>query len=171
MRKISIFFLCLLFVFISVGCKEKDNKSSHSVDIKYFADMGAIPECDYKIGDNLPDDNTIEESGMVILNDQSPAFIMNGAFYLYYDRKDDKPKFQKIAAFDTAFGFENGSITIEISDVLDEQNIEYTEREPDKDELFFLPKGDGRTVIECTSLKHNLIFVFEENALCATLLG
>ena len=75
-----------------------------------------------------------------------------------------------IAAFSKMYGFEAGDVSIELTDTLDSQGLEYTEREPKDGELYFLPNGNF-TVIECGGLKNNLIFVLEDNSLCAALLS
>ncbi len=169
MKKTVLVFLCVLFAFSFCACKSNNNKSAHSVDIAYFIDMGKVPETNYKIGDGLPSTETIENNSMIIFENESPAFFTDGAFNYYYS--SEKKVITEIIGFDKCLGFETGTISIEVTDALDEQNIKYTEREPSDGELFFLPGANNRSVIECKELKYSLIFVFEDNALCATILG
>ena len=169
MKKAVIVFLCVLFVFSFCACKGENQKWSHSVDVAYFAEMGKIPEIELKIGDAVPDNEALEKDGFAIFADESPAYISNGALNLYFDT--EKNVITKIAGFDSFLGFEVGAISIEVTSALDEQNIKYTEREAKDGELFFLPSAPNRSIVECKGLKHSLIFVFENNALCAALLG
>ncbi|MBO4692904.1 MAG: hypothetical protein J5659_00720 [Clostridia bacterium] len=173
MKKIIALFVCLLTLVFVAGCKEKaEKKASHNIDIAYFADMGTFNDCPFKIGELLPDKEQLKKDEFVIYCEKEPYYASNGKFNFYYYRDDDgNLVFNKIVSFDTCLGFETGSISIEVTDVLDEQGIKYTEREPEAEELFFLPAGNNRSVVECGSLKNPLRFVFEDNALCAVLLG
>ena len=126
MKKFTAFLLCLLTVVFAAGCKDSNEKSSHSIDISYFADAGTLPDCEFKIGDALPENDRLEKDGYSVFSDFSPAYVSNGAFSFYFDGDN---KITKIAAFDSCLGFELGSVSIEVSDALDEQKIAYTERE------------------------------------------
>lgn len=171
MKRSAAFLLCFLMIIVAVGCKEENEKSSHSIDISYFADAGTLPDCKFKIGDSLPENDQLEKDGFVIFSDSSPAYISDGVFSFFFDGSAGEEKITKIAALDSCLGFELGSISIEITDALDEQKIGYTERNAAPGELFFLPAGADRSVIECKNLKNPLLFILEENALCAVLLG
>lgn len=171
MRRIAALFLCLIILAFASGCKDRNASASHDVDIPYFTDMGALPECELKLGDSLPDLEKEENAGYMSFSDSKPPYISDGSFSFYYDAASEEKTVTKIAAFNTAFGFETGDIVIEITDALDGQSVEYAERDPHDGELFFLPAGNNRSVVECKSLKTPLLFVFEENALCAVLLG
>lgn len=170
MKRIIAFSLCLFICLSLAACNSGDEKQTHGVDIAYFAEMGTFPECDYRIKDSIPDVNA-EDSPFMAVTDKQPPYVTDGSYSFYYDASAKNQQITKIASFGACLGFETGSIIIEITDALDEQGIKYTEREPKKNELFFLPSGGERTVIECKDLKNPLIFVFEDNALCAVLIG
>lgn len=168
MRKTVLILLCALTVLSFAGCKDT-GKTSHSVDIEYFANMGAVPESELKIGDSVPEIEEYDDNYFVS-SDGDDSFFSNGEFNFFYDTSEKEPKINKIACFSKSFGFEIGDISIEIINALEDAGIKYTERAEKDGELSFLPKSDNRSVVECRSLKHKLVFVFEDNALCATVI-
>ena len=170
MKKLTALFVCFCVFMFAAGCGDENAKTSHGVDIAYFADIGAMPESELKLGDTAPEQKEDNES-YFFYSEGDKGCASTGEFNYYYDTSEKEPKISAIAGFNTCYGFENGSISIEITKALDSQGIDYKERAAGVDELFFLPAGEGRSVIECKSLKHNLIFVFEDNALCAVLIN
>ena len=166
MKKITALLICFVLIFSFAGCKS-DKNTAGGVDIEYYVNLGGMPESEIKLGDSVPepDDNIYSvEAG-------ARSFMSTGAFNYYYDLSALDKNIYAIACFSDCLGFTTGDISIEITNVLESRGINYTEREPKKDELFFLPGGENRFVIECKDLKHNLIFVFEDNALCAAYLS
>ena len=166
MRKITALLVCFVLVFSFTGCKSEKNTAG-GVDIEYYVNLGGMPESDIKLGDAMPE----EDDSIFSVEAGARSFMSTGEFNYYYDLSALDKKINAIACFSDCFGFTTGDISIEITNALQSRGIEYTEREPKKDELFFLPGGENRSVIECKNLKHNLIFVFEDNALCATYLS
>ena len=159
--------LCALLMLFAAGCKSGDKTTvDHPVDIAYFADTGEVPGAAYKVGDAVPEQNEDDDTVFFVKNG-AESFVSTGDYAFYYDAAAKDPAFYAVDAFSECYGFEVGAISIEITNVLDSQGIKYTERNPGENELFFLPGSGNRRVIECTSLKHKLIFVFESNALCA----
>lgn len=170
MKKTVALILCLVLFVFAAACKEEKKETTHGVDIAYFADMGSFPDSDLKLGDAVPEKKEEDETYFFTENG-AESFVSNGDFCYYYNGKDSSPKIYGIAAFSNCLGFEVGAVSIEITDVLDEQKIKYTSREPGEGEIFFLPAGENREIIVCEGLKNNLCFVFEDNALCAAYLG
>ena len=168
MRKICALLLCFSILLFATGCGGENAKPAHDVDIAYFADMGTFPESELKLGDSVPEETENDET-YYFYDNADKSYFSTGEFNYYYDASQKEPKISAIVGFNTCYGFENGSVSIEITAALDSQGIKYKERIPAENELFFLPAAE-RSVIECESLKHNLIFVLEDNALCATLI-
>ncbi|MBR6903177.1 MAG: hypothetical protein IKN39_04735 [Clostridia bacterium] len=164
MKKILCALLCIILLFVLAGCKEKKTLAKTGVDIAYYAELGFVPESEIKLSDNVPENS--EDSDYYFSSDNSLSFFSNGSFNYYYD----SAAVTAIAAFSNMYGFEAGDVSIELTDTLDSQGLKYTEREPKDGELYFLPNGNF-TVIECNGLKNNLIFVLEDNSLCAALLS
>ena len=173
-KKIICTILVLSLLTFAAACKEdKSETVNHDVDIAYFADMGAFPESEIKIGDAAPEENP-DDGTFFFTEYDNRNYFSNGDFCYYYAFADESKKETRvygISAFSKCMGFEIGAISVEVTDVLDAQNIEYYSGAPREDEVFFLPKGENREVITCKKLKNNLVFVFEDNALCAVYLG
>jgi hypothetical protein len=55
MKKLISLLLVFVFAFSFTACKNDDDKVEAKVDIEYFADLGQIPECKYRIGQNADD--------------------------------------------------------------------------------------------------------------------
>lgn len=169
MKKAICISLCFVFLLLAAACKEKKKKDEHGVDIAYFVDMGAMYESEFKIYDKVPLDKEGGEEYFFTKAGRESNFS-DGSFCYYYDEREKEPEIEAIAALSNCMGFEAGDISIEVTDALDSQGIEYVMRQPRDGEIFFLPAAENREVLECRGLKYNLIFVFENNALCAALL-
>ncbi|MBR5923299.1 MAG: hypothetical protein IKZ59_05845 [Clostridia bacterium] len=166
--------LCLAVLFCAAGCKSgKEKKSVYGVNFAAYADAGEIPESKLKIGDSIPSfDSEETESEYFSMDSEEPPFFMaaTGEFGYYYEKGDD-PRIKSIMGYDTCFGFDNGTVSITVKEALDSRNIKYTEREPVEGEIFYMSLSSGTSVIECKQFKYRLVFVFSDNALCATYLG
>lgn len=168
MKRAICLSLCFVLLLFAAACKQ-EKKSEHGVDVAYFADMGAMYESEYKIGDEVPLDKDGGEE-YFFTKAGTGSYFSDGSFSFYYNENDKQPAVYAIAAFSNCMGFEAGDISIEVTDALDSQEIEYVVRQPNDGETFFLPAGQNREVLECKVLKNKLIFVFEDNALCAAFL-
>lgn len=164
MKKLICVLFCLVLTVSFTGCKEKKSLAKTGVDIAYYAELGLFPESKIKLGDNVPENS--EDSNYYFSEDESHTFFSDGSFNYYYA----SAAVVSIASFSNMYGFEAGDISIELTDTLDSQGLKYTERAPEDGELYFLPNGNF-TVIACGGLKNNLIFVLEDNSLCAALLS
>lgn len=183
MKKVIALFLCLVLSLVFVGCAEKgkteDKKESHSVDVEYYAKIGQIPEHKYALGDDAEkmikefddiDQKNAEESEedhthsvySLIEGDDHNILIYESAKYYY---KSDS-KVSAIVSLDDSYGFKVGDVSHQITKVLGECE----EKKGDKETLFFLPMPESCTYIEYKFGDNTLIFAFEENLLCATVL-
>ena len=169
MRKLICALICLFVLFSFAGCKDTNKAKGDGVDIEYYVNLGAIPESDIKIGDKEPE-STNENEDYFFSENGNESYFSNGDFVYYYDSSKKDATVKAISAFSKFYGFEIGAVTIEISDLLEAQELEYTERAPKTDELFFLPSTGNFSVIEYKAQKHTLLFVFQDNSLCAAYL-
>ena len=168
MKKTVSIILCLVIFTFAAACKDNKKKDEHGVDIAYFANMGAMYESELKIHDTVPAE---EEGGdWEFFKNGYQSYLSNGNFCYYYDNRQKEPEIYAIVALANCMGFETGDISIEITDVLNAQEIEYAQREPEEDEIYFLPEGQNREIIECKGLEYVLKFVIEDNSLCAAVL-
>ncbi|MBR4072727.1 MAG: hypothetical protein IKK24_02180 [Clostridia bacterium] len=187
MKRIFAFILCLCLVFCLVGCgkdkKKDDNKPAHSVDVEYYAKLGQIPEHKYALGadvkemqdafdaedeankENSDDDHLHSVYSLMEMDDYSFLSYSNANYY-FNDNSDDSV--YCIVSLDTAYGFEIGDMNVEIKEALSKFSTE--EKQGDKETLFFLPGAEGCTYLEYTFGENTVIFAFQDNSLCATML-
>lgn len=172
---------CLLFavilIFGLVSCKkEKDSTNVDRVDIEYYANLGEIPECEFALGDSVEDiEKTLseraEESHEVFYNQvegKNNVLIEDGTHAYYYVKSNKENGVSYIVSYETAYGFEIGDVSIQIKEAI--SDIEYTEEELNENNSFFLyGEGEGN-VLKCKFEKNTVMFVFRENALCATVI-
>ncbi len=178
MKKLLSVFLCLItaFTFAACGGKEK-NKDVAKVDLEYYAKLGQIPECKYKLGDNA---DTVEselsaeyekagEAGedavYEVTEGEKTVRIDNGDFLYYYVKDNKNAGISYIVSLDTAYGFASGTPLLEVTNSL--KGFDYTEETADENNTFFLLGSQSPTVLKYSFDKNSVLFVFDENSLCA----
>lgn len=177
MKKFLCVFLSLLMLFSFAACgKEKDKKDSDTVDIEYFVKLGKLPECEFKIGTDHkeieeklsqanPEDDDHDHETYQIVEGKKSVLIDAGAYCYYYLKEKKEEGISYIVSYESAFGFDLGTVSTEIEKALGD--IEYNSGKVDKEKAFFVFSEDA-TAIECTISKYTLMFIFENDALCAT---
>ncbi len=178
MKKLACFMLTVLMIFSFMACQKENNESEkNTIDLEYYAKLGQIPECDYMLGDSVNkvkselsalDEKYKGENGFVYMVQEGEKTVeINNGDYLYFYTKDNEANgISYIVNLGTAFGFEPGTVSIEITDAL--SAYEYTEEEANDDNTFFLPDFTNCTVFKYEFDNHVVSFVFQDNALCAT---
>ena len=179
MKKIIAIFLCLIFVFSLTACKKEDTSSgSNSVDVEYYAKLGSMPETKYSLGQDVgtlkteleEHYNTTEDHHAVfnVVEGEKTVQIDSGNFQYYYYKEKLSDGVSYIVSFDKAFGFDVGTVSVEITDALN--LFEFTEEEFNDDNSFFvLGINDGK-VIKYKFAENTVSFVFVDDALYATAL-
>lgn len=181
MKKVLSFVLVLSFLLCLGGCGKKDTgKTELSVDIKYYADLGQINNIDFKLGDdadtvkdtlNNEEEHTDDDDFFYYDYETADFTVMtNGTVSCCYktDNKDDG--ITHIVSFGDAYGFSHGSVSSEVQSTMANLGYKAEERSAEKGELFFLPSSSTLTVLQYDFEKNTVLFVFEENALSATLI-
>ena len=179
MKKFISILLVFLIVFSFASCKnKKKDDNSNSVDIEYYAKLGKFPESEFKIGTSAEEiENSLSSSSSdedeedhdhetyQIIEGKSSILIDAGS-YCYYYLKDKKEKgISYMLSYEKAFGFEIGTVSTEVKKTL--SGLNYKEGEVDRDKAFFVISEDA-SAIECTISKYTVMFIFENDALCAT---
>lgn len=192
MKRILVLLLCFSLLFTLAGCGKEDTASApEGLDVEYYANLGQMPECEYKLGDDV--DNALAEmkaledsehseededeaghshEGFFVteMEDEDYSSLQTGTFSYYY-KTDAKDKgFTHIVSFDKAYGFEYGTVSIEIKDALSARGLETAERDITSDEAFFMPGAYGCTALEYNFENTTVMFIFQDNLLCATAL-
>lgn len=181
MKKTACLILSLMMIFSFAACgKEKEKEKTDSVDLEYFASLGQMPECDYKLGQDIDElENELsqkEESALSadeeyvfsVTEGEKSVRIDNGAFSYFYEKDKKEDGISYIAAFDTAYGFKIGDSLLDVKDSLAE--YEYTEEPADGDNAFFLMGIENGTVLKYTFDNAAVIFVFQDSELFAAAL-
>ena len=181
MKKILCIILSAVILLFFAACQNNDNSSkSNAVDLEYYAGLGQLPECNYKLGDSI---ETVK-SELSAANDQAAqndedyvysvtdgektVRIDNGSFVYYYEKGRESDGISYIISLDTAYGFESGTSILEIKEALPE--LEPTEEDANSDNVFFIYGVSNGTVLKYNFKNRVVMFVFADNMLCATAL-
>ena len=178
MKKIFCVILSLFMIISLTACgKDKKKENTAAVDIEYYAKLGEIPECDYKLGDSAEDiKNALssEEQSAVsageeylynVTEGEKSVRIDNGSFSYFYEKDKADNGISYIAAFDKAYGFETGMSILDVKEALN--GFDFTEEEANQDNTFFLMGMENGTVIKYTFDSAVIMFVFQDNELSA----
>ena len=188
MKKIFAVLIALSLVFCLCGCS-KDNddtlKTEHTVDVEYYAKLGKIKECEYQLHssandmkeafDKIDEENAENEDeyghthsvySLMELDDYS-LLAYDNANYYYEDTSDDEVF--AIVALDTAYDFPIGTLNVEVKSAL--SKFEAEEKQGNEEIIFFMANPEKYTYIDYQFGNNTVAFIFENNALCATLLA
>lgn len=175
MKRLVCLLLALVFVFSFTACGKKgEEKDENIVDIEYYAKLGQIPECEYSLGAEVEKvkselEAAAEESEdkMYQLEEgEESTLIYDGTHNYYYENDKQDKGISYIASYDKAYGFEIGEVSVTIKKALGD--IEFTEEPLSKDNAFFIFGAQNGSVIKCEFENRTVMFVFDDNALCAT---
>ena len=193
MKKTICIVLSVLFCFSMVACGKKEKKKAPAIDLQYYTSNGVIPEISCKLGVDIntlkqqlsesakPEtDDTVEnidedgsENSETIPSFQETegeetVWIDNGKWFFCYEKDNVDKGIIYIADLSTAFGLEPGTVISEVKEKLDPLSLK--ERDAKEGE-FYVPFGEAeRTVLEYQNSGRTVLFVFEDNALVATIL-
>ncbi len=184
MKKLLCLALSLLLLGILGGCKNKEKKpSAPTVDLEYYAKIGTIPECPYSLGTNV---NTLKkeleanytaaqensesdsEEMMVyrVTEGKRTVRIDNGKFLYYYEIANESAGISYLVNLDEAYGFPLGTVSLQIKEALAYYNAE--ELEMTAEDVFFLFGIENASGLRYTFQDVCILFVFQDNMLCAT---
>ncbi len=177
MKRLLSFFMILVLIFSLSACgKKEEKKSENSVDIEYYAKLGKIPESDYSLGEDVEKvkeelsskAQAAEDHNVVysVMEGENNVLIDNGDICYYYKKANPQDGVSYIVNYDTAFGFENGTVIIQIKEAL--KDYKYIEEAMTEDNAFFMFDINGGSVIKCDFGENTVLFAFKDNALCAT---
>lgn len=184
MKKTLAFMLIFFFVLTFSACGSGNHSSDEEpgVDLEYYAGIGQIPECPYKLNDDPETVKTElaetaasyhgnEDGGAVIYDvseGEKTVRIDNGKFIYCYEKEKEKNGLSYIVDLEDAYGFQQGTISTEVKRKL--AAYPCVERQANAEEFYVLYGAAERTVLEYTFGKRSILFVFEDNALTATVL-
>lgn len=179
MKKIIGILLATVITFSFAACSKENNESEiKPLDLEYFANLGKIPECDYALGESVEKVNDelsksaeaiASQGGDVVYNvleGDKTVCMDNGTDVYYYTKEKAENGIAFIVCLDKAYGFPLGTVSIEIKEAF--KNLEYTEEPADDNNSFFVFGLNNASVLRYSIGKNTVLFVFEDNALCAT---
>lgn len=178
MKKIFCLILSLTMIISFAACgKDKENEKTATVDIEYYAKLGAIPECKYKLGESAETIKAAlsseeasavsagEEYAYNVTEGEKSVRIDNGDFSYFYEKDKEADGISYIAAFNKAYGFDTGTSVLDVKDAL--TGFDYTEEAADDSNAFFLMGTYNSSVIKYTFDSTVIMFVFEDSELFA----
>ena len=178
MKKILSVLIAVCMVFSFAGCGEKEkNTDTNVIDIEYYVSLGQMPECGYQLGDDVETVKSdlsalVETEGSEavyeVTEGENNVLIDNGDFCYYYKKANPEKGVSYIVNYGTAYGFDTGAVIVEVKDAL--ADFEYTEEPLNENNAFFMFDTSNGTVIKCNFANNTVLFVFKDNALCATAL-
>ncbi len=177
MKKIICCLLCLIFVFSLTACsKEKEKKDSNGIDIEYYAELGQMPELNYALGTDVEkvknelsataESDEHEHSAYSVTEGENNVLIDNGDTSYYYKKANPEKGLGYIVNYGKAYGFELGTVSLEIKEALKDYNP--IEEPLTEENAFFMFGVESGSIIKCEFEKNTVLFVFDNNALCAT---
>ena len=185
MKKILSVMLIFCFVFSFAGCgkKKDDGEKKGTLDIEYYTEAGQMPECKYVLG---ADPETIKADITALIEAEEDSDgghseivydvsedeegknveINNGTFRYFYKKANPDKGVGCIVNAGTAYGFEPGTVIVEVKEAI--AGCDDVEEEANEDNAFFLYGPLMGTVLRCDAGDNTVVFVFADNALCAT---
>lgn len=190
MKKIICLLLSLGLIFTLFGCSDDNKENKNTIDLEYYAKLGEMPEAKYSLGDKP--EKIIEELSAEVTeyeknhqedighnhdhDEQQPYFevtegknnvlLDNGSLCYYYNKANKDKGISYIVNYDKAFGFELGTVSLEVKESLNK--INFTEEVLSQENAFFADYVLNGTVLKAEFEKSTVIFVFQENELFAT---
>lgn len=176
MKKVISFLLVLVFAFSLTACGEKKEKTEGEIDLEYYANLGQMPECKYKLGadadevhDALYDYAQNADSEELMFNEYEKdgiSGVEDGVFSYFYEDDKKSDGIAYIVSYNKAYGFELGEIILTIKEKIGD--VEYTEEELTKENAFFIYGVPEGTVLKYKFKENTIMFIFQDSALFAT---
>lgn len=178
MKRILSLALVLIFALSLCSCKEEKKKNSSTVDIEYHANLGQIPENDLSLG-MTPDEvkealekkqkEELEKGEEYGFNEQegnTNVLITDGTYDYYCKKAESEKGINYIVSYTDAFGFKIGDVILEVKEALADYDVK--EEAVTEENAFFYFGSEGATLLKIEFPKNTVMFIFEDNALCAT---
>ncbi|MBE6749743.1 MAG: hypothetical protein E7560_01090 [Ruminococcaceae bacterium] len=174
MKKILSILLVFVLIFSFAACSNaKTSSDDYDIDIEYYANLGKIPECEYAIGTSVEEikdwfeaESESSEAPYSVIEGKSDVLIQTGNYDFYYKKANEDDGVTYIISYENAFGFDIGDVVVSVKEQLG--SFDFTEEAINEDNAFFLFGSPEGKVITLEFERYNVMFVFEENALCAT---
>lgn len=183
MKKILCFLLAVLCVtvFCSCGKQKKENSKDEGTDISYYAKLGQIPECKYKLKENAEDilnelekeskNSESSDSGFYTTYEakEETTIVTESVNYLFATQKKNEG-ITAIISFGDSFGFKLGTSPEALKKAVKNYCDEPEERPLTEKERSLFSGNDDTVCLQYDFDNSYAVFAFEENGLYATAL-
>lgn len=176
MKKIISLLLVLVFMFSLTACGEKKEKNEGEIDLEYYANLGEMPECEYKLGadadevhDALYDYAQNADSEELMFNEYEKdgvSGVEDGIFSYFYEDDKKSDGIAYIVSYNKAYNFDLGEVILNIKEKVG--NLECSEEELNEENAFFLYGIPEGTALKYEFKENTIMFFFQENELFAT---
>ncbi len=178
MKKLLSLLLVFVLIFSLAACAKAKKVDDLEIDIEYYASLGQIYYVEYSLGDDVA---KTKESLSAITNDEgeSPYGEMQFGDYTVMSAIDISCCYKNgnldsgithIIKYGEAYGFYPGAVSVQVRDTMAKMGYDSKIRAANSGELFFLPGGSTMSVLEYKIKNTTVLFVFETDALCATVI-
>lgn len=185
MKKIFGLALCLCLIFSFVGCKknEEEKPVNAGVDLEYYSKYGKIPECEYVLGQSVEeikgifeskideehseDEETHDHDGFyyaLMENDDYISLHTGNTEYIYKEENEEKG-ISCIVTYADAYETAHGTVISKVAEAFSAFEVE--RKDTVSEGIFFMAGGEF-SLLKYSFEKNNIVFVFADNALCAT---
>jgi len=182
LKKVICFLLFVCLSFCICGCKDSKKDDKKGVDVEYYANLGQIPECAYFLGKKSDDiiselkkankkntsdtegDEDAQENSYYSVNEKDGETVISvdNCDYICDSKKNCV---EKIVCFGDSYGFENGTVSIEIKNSLSSYGFEAEEKSVTEAQQNLFNIGSDSTVLEYEFKKATVVFAFQDNLL------
>ena len=179
MKRILALLLSVLLVFGLCACKEREAKKSDGVDIEYYANLGQIPESEFMLGDtgdtikkHLQKKADEAEDGHAYFDEQQGeknVLLTDGTYEYYYKKAAPEKGIAYMVSYTDAYGFKLGDVVLEVKKALEDYGVEELDVDGDK-AFFYFRDTSSATLLTGELEKNTVMFLFEDNALSATVI-
>ena len=173
MKKSICLILVFCFAFCLVSCK-KDKTNADGVDISYYAGLGQIPECEYKLGQDADTvlkeltekskkDGASEEDFCDVFEGESKTKIITSNTHYIYN--NGEKNISKIVVFDEVYGFPLGTDMNTVKTAQEGFDLKGEEVSLSDEDARDFSGNSSCTYLKFDFEKSTVIFAFEDNAL------
>ena len=181
-KLISVILSALLITAALCACKDKKAELTGK-DVEYYAALGQMPECEYKIGDSVSEvkkglgiDDEKESSESEEESEEPEAYSYESGDYTalskgnstyFYKTEGKDGKITAICSTGDGYGYLSGTVITTVQKEMEARGCTAKETELTEEEAFFMPVKDNFTCLKYDFSKCSVYFVFYDNGLCA----
>ncbi len=191
MKKLLSIAVCFAFVLTFAGCKDDKKKTNDEVDLQYYAELGQIPELEYKLGSNVAeiknklsaeyeeflandpanseeqiDDHDTEDKYYNVSEKDDYTIIDQGNKAYYYKTGNENDGVSAIMTYGNAFGIEMGTFIYDLKNKM--PSIDFSETQVNENDLFYADYIMDGTALTAEFDDVTVQFVFEDGSLYCT---